>query len=675
MTTRFKIIFLLLVMMIFSCKKAKFNNSNIKTIISIEDKNLEGEKKEKYLDSIFDLLKIQKNDSVIRNLYFKLSTEYYYNNNLKKSLNASLEVFRLSNEVDDKEGIAKALYYIGDSYGNVKKDSAYFYYLQAEKVYYKLSDYDNTAKMLFNKACVLFYDGNYIECEVEISKALKFLKDSKDQRLLYSCNALMGNCLEKLVNYDKALWYHQMALNNLEKMKLDNIDKDEVNNYNVASIINICNLYDLKGEYSNSIVKLQGLLSKDLEKKWPRLYANVLSNLAYSKMKNKEYDNVYAMFSKSLEILKNSGDESDILYKKIHIGEYFLTQKDTFSAIRILKQANQLAIQIKNSNEVLISLKLLSGIDKKNSLCYANEYISLSDSINIVQKNAHQKYARIEYETSRIENENKILTKKNFYILIISFGLILLLVVIFVLRYLKYKNKELQFLINQQKANEEIYFLLMEQNEKISRAKDSEKSRISKELHDGVMNKIYAVRMNLGFFNSKIDEQIIEKRKEYISELQNIENEIRTISHDLTKDYFLDNNDFDLLLLNLIESQSTLSNTHFEYISKGIFDWTSIQNIFKINIYRIIQEASFNVIKYSNAANCSIELIIIDNQLKLIIADDGDGFDAKKNNTGIGLQNINERVNHLKGNFNIKSAKGLGTIIEVIFDDIYMFRM
>lgn len=655
--------------MFFSCKKTSETNSKIRSAFSSCINPLESKKKEKYLDSIFNVLQVQENDSVTRNVYFKLSTEYYNNNNLKKSLDVSLLVLKLSKGVNDEEGMAKAFYFIGDSYGSVKKDSAYFYYLQAEKLYYKLSDYRNTARMLFNKAYVLFYDGNYTECEVEISKALKLLKGSKDQRLIYSCLTLMGNCLEKLGNYDKALWYHQLALKNVEKMKLTGIDKEEENNYYIASSINICNLYDLKGEYSKSIAKLQGLLSKNLEEKWPRLYANVLSNLAYSKMKNGDYQNVYAMFSKSLEILENSGNESDILYKKIHIGEYFLTQKDTVKAISILKEANVLATQIKNSNEILTSLKLLYTLDKENSFYYAKEYIHLSDSINIVQKNTLNKYARIEYETSRIEDENKILTTKNFYILIISFALVFLLLIIIVLRYSKYKNKELQFLKKQKSANEEIYLLLMKQHEKINNAKEKEKSKIAKELHDGIMNKIYGVRMNLGFFNSKVEKEIIEKRKEYIFELQNIENEIRTISHDLSRNSFLDGNDFNILLLTLVENQNDLGNTQFTYITAKNFDWSVVQNVYKINLYRIIQEATLNVNKYANALNCEVKIQSKKNGfLKISIIDDGQGFDVKSKKEGIGLNNIRERASSLKGHFKIESEIGKGTKIEVIFN-------
>lgn len=667
METLFKLIFLLIVIIFFSCKRENLKNS--KTDILFNNKNLESQSNEKYLDSLFDLLLLQKNDSVVRNSFLRLSTEYYYGNYFKKSLSASLTALKLSNEADDKERIAKSLYYIGDSYVNVKKDSAYFYYLQAEDKFYELADYDNMARMLFNKAYVLFYDGNYIECEVEISKALKLLKESKDQRLIYSCNTLMGNCLEKLYNYDKALWYHKLALSNLEKIKLSGIYQDEVNNYNVASIINICNLYDLKGEYSKSIKRLQSILTDDLRKDWPTLYANVLGNLAYSKMKSRQYHNVYSMFTESLKIFEQNRDKSNILYKKIHIGEYFLTQKDTLKAIKILKDANKLAIKIRNSNEALTSLKLLSSLDKENSLYYANEYIRLSDSMNIVQKNAHQKYARIEYETSRIEEENKILTKKNFYILIISFGLILLLVVIFALRYFTYKNKELKFLKIQQKANEDIYKLLMEQHEKINAAKDSEKAKIAKELHDGIMNKIYGVRINLGFFNSKIDNEIIEKRKEYISELQNIENEIRTISHDLNRSSFLKGSDFNILLLNLIEGQKNISDTKFTYSMGENLNWLNVQNIYKINLYRIIQESILNVNKYAKAENCEIIIQCADkNSLRMLIIDDGEGFDTKSKKDGIGLNNMRERAISLNGFINIESKIGEGTTIEVIFN-------
>ncbi|MET3019340.1 tetratricopeptide repeat-containing sensor histidine kinase [Flavobacterium hydatis] len=659
-----KNICLFLMFFLFSCKEntpVLFDKSHID--------GLSGSKKEIYLDSIVNILKFRKDDSIVRDLYLKIASEYYYINNCKKSLKISLKSLQLAKDSNDSIRMAKAFYYVGDCYENSKKDSAYFYYLQAQKVYTKIHDYDNVGRMLFNKAYVLFYDGNYIECEAEVSKALRYLKKSNDYSLVYSCNTLMGNCLEKLVNYDEALLYHKLALGELEKMKIHNNDKDEINNYNVTSTINICNLYDLKGEFPKSIKELQGLLSEDLKKKWPRLYANVLSNLAYSKMKNKDYKNVESMFFESLKIVDSIGIELDILYKKIHIGEYFLSQKDTIKSIQNLKEANQLAIKIKSSNENLVSLKLLSELDKKNSLFYANEYIKVSDSINTVQKNSHNKYARIEYETSKIEDKNKVLAKSNFYILIISLGLIALLVVTIIVRFLRHKSKEVQFLKRQQAANDEVYMLLIEQHKKIDIAKEREKAKIAKELHDGILNKIYGVRMNLGFFNSKIEPEIIEKRKIYIHELQNIEYEIRNISHDLSRGSFFDGNDFNVLLSDLIENQKDISSTQFKYISDKTIDWGVIENIYKINIYRIIQETILNVNKHANAKYCNVILRKKKNNLlKLCIIDDGVGFDVKNKKNGIGLSNIKERASSIGGQFTIESKIGKGSKIEVAFN-------
>jgi signal transduction histidine kinase len=657
-STKITVLFFLLIIF-FSCKKNEpilFNETHFSSLAE--------SKKEKYLDSIINLLKSKKNDSVTRSLYLKIASEYYYLNNSKKSLNSSLKALELSRLANDSVRMAKSLYYAGDCYEYYKKDSAYFYYLKAEKIYKKIHDHDNVGRMLFNKAHVLFYDGNYVECEIEASKALHYLKKSTDHELVYSCNTLMGNCLERLSNYNKALQYHKQALAELKKMKAN----DVLNDYYVSSIVNICNLYDLKGEYSKSIKKLQGLLSKDLKKK-PLLYANVLSNLAYSRMRSGDYKNVESMFSESLKIVDSIGIESYILYKKIYIGEFFLTQKDTAKSIQVLKEANQLAIKIKSSNEILSSLKLLSEIDRKNSLYYTNYYIKVSDSINAVQKNAHDKYARIEYETSRIEDENKVLTKKNLYILISSFILILLFLIILVLRYSKYKNKELQFLIEQKKANEEIYLLLMEQKEQINIARENEKAKIARELHDGVMNRIYGIRMNLGFFNSKNSEEIIEKRKGYITELQNVENEIRMISHELNQNSFFEGNDFDTLLMSLINDQKDISPVHFKCIVEDSIDWTSIENIYKINLYRIIQESILNVNKYSNATNCEIKIQKKDgNSLKLTIIDDGDGFNIKTSKSGIGLTNMKNRTLSLQGKFKIKSKISRGTKIIATFN-------
>lgn len=670
---KFYIPFILLIIaaIVIVCNRMTVEESAVNHVNFNEEyfRKISGSEKEKYLDSIVTSLHDEKNDSVSRNLYLKASEEYYYLNNIRKSFTSSQTALKLSKEAKDSSRIAKSLYFIGDCYENSQKDSAYYYYLQAQKIYTLINDYERVGRMHFNKAYVLFYDGNFVECEIELTKGLNYLKDSNNEKLLYSCNTLMGNCLEKLFMYEQALKYHQKALGNLKVMKRNNLDSDEVNNFNVSSVINICNLYDLKGEYSKSIKELSAVLTEDLKRKWPRMYASVLSNLAYSKMKNKEYKDVEFMFLESLKIVDSLGYSSDAIYKKIYLGEFYLTQNDTLKALKNLNEAYRTAVVKNNTNDILKTLRLLTKIDNRKKIFYANRYIDMSDSINSIRSKISNKYARIEYETIIVEDQNKVLTRRNFYILISSFVIFLILSSIFVFVYLKYKNKELRFVKQQQNDSDEIYQLLSEQNEIINTAKEEEKNKIARELHDGVMNKLYGVRMNLGFFNTKFDDESIKKRKEYILELQNIESEIRTISHDLSRDSFLEESDFSTLLSNLIANQNGLSRAKFNYIIDENFDWEQVQNIYKINLYRIIQEALLNIHKYSRALNVEVKIHLSEDKvLRLSIIDDGIGFDVNAAKKGIGLSNIKERTNSLKGNLDIRSATGKGTEIIVMFD-------
>ncbi|MNE65019.1 Sensor protein VraS [compost metagenome] len=141
------------------------------------------------------------------------------------------------------------------------------------------------------------------------------------------------------------------------------------------------------------------------------------------------------------------------------------------------------------------------------------------------------------------------------------------------------------------------------------------------------------------------------------------------ISHDLSRGSFFDGNDFNVLLTSLVENQKEFSSTHFKYVNNATLDWSVVENIYKINLYRIIQEAILNVNKYANAKNCKVKIQRKDNNLlKLSITDDGRGFDTKTKKGGIGLSNMKERAHSLKGQFNIESKIGEGTKIEVLFN-------
>jgi signal transduction histidine kinase len=246
--------------------------------------------------------------------------------------------------------------------------------------------------------------------------------------------------------------------------------------------------------------------------------------------------------------------------------------------------------------------------------------------------------------------------------------LCLLLIAIIIYRYIKSKKLEIAMLLKQQEAEEEVFKLLKENQIKMNLAKVSEQNRISRELHDGVLNKLYGTRLQLGILNESDTEEVKAKRLTYVDLLQEIKKEIRDISHDLHSDIFNGAFNFNSLLNNLINEQNELKVTHFSIEIDTTVAWENITGLVKITIYRIIQEAIQNVIKYADAKECCIEIINIDNkELQLTIEDNGVGFDSnKKENTGIGLKNMNDRAKILSSKLILTSELGKGTKIEIV---------
>ena len=203
--------FLILGVCFLSCKK---NDSYKKNEVFKFEKlqGLDKGNKLRILDSLNNNIQTKDRDSSALNLLLDLSTEYYFLNERKKSLQVTLQALEIANKINDSLKVAKSYYYIGDSYENNLKDSAYYYYLKAEKLYFNLQQIEKVARMQFNKGYILFFEGNYTECEVELIKALNNLKESKNSELKYYVLNLLGICQEKLEDYEAALKYHELAL-------------------------------------------------------------------------------------------------------------------------------------------------------------------------------------------------------------------------------------------------------------------------------------------------------------------------------------------------------------------------------------------------------------------------------------------------------------------------------
>jgi signal transduction histidine kinase len=464
--------------------------------------------------------------------------------------------------------------------------------------------------------------------------------------------------------YNSALLYYlnaQQLLNNYKKIINEN---DNKNNFKLILSVNIADVYERQLEYSKAANELESVLTKDLKEKWPKDYATVIGNLGYVKTKLGHLKEGEAMMKEALSLSRKIGVESSIVYKLHNLGKYYVDSKDTLQAIRYLKESLQLAEKLKSTDDVKINLQLLSTIDIANTSYYDKRYITVSDSLTKVQRKNRNKYARIEYETAVVEDANKELSSKNLYLI---FGVVVLVAALGV-RYVISQRKEIAYRKQLQAAELELFDLMRSSQVALNSAREEEQNRISRELHDNVMNKLYGTRLQLGMLNAPSITDVEVKRLEQIDVLQTIEQDIRAISHDLHTDVVASHFDYPVLLKQCVQQLSATTQTNLHLDCAAGIDWEVVSGLVKITLYRMVQEALSNVIKYAAATDCHITISQLDaSTLLLTVRDTGKGFDVATASSGIGLKNMRDRARLVKADFRIESVISQGTRIECKF--------
>ncbi|WP_130734908.1 sensor histidine kinase [Flavobacterium sp. J27] len=642
-------------------QKLDIQNQRINNYLSLAQKEtISKEMRIRFGDLAYESIKVQKNDSITRRNYFKVANRYFPLYELEKYKKVTTEVLKLGRESKDSATIAKALYYLGDYFfENAKNDSAYWYYNNAEKIYNKIDDKENLANTVLHKAYVLRFEKDFLGSETATIKALDISEKISDKLLIYQCYGNLGIALAGLGNYEKALYYHEKALLQIEKLKDNYLYED----FKAQTFHNIGLVYQSNNQDEKALENFsQGLRINNLLRKQPVLYSALLDNYAYSKFKlnnNKGFEEL----SRALFIRDSINNIAGIIKSKIHLTEYYLSKSNTSKALQLNNEAYTLAKESNYNSEILKTLELYTKINPSNGLSYAKKYIKLSDSLYDLERATRNKLARIEYETDEIIHENQEISSQKKTILTVSILVAFIGGLLFIILFQRAKQKELLFTQEQQKANEEIYQLMLDQQAKIDEVKNIEKNRIARELHDGIMNKLASTRLNLFILTKRNDEETIKKCIGHINEIQNIEKEVRVIAHELSNDTFSEKGNFKTILTELLSEQNELYSATCIYdVDKDIV-WENIDIEIKMNLYRILQEALNNCNKYANAENIYVN---IDKQEKIVtlqITDDGEGFNTSKARKGIGMKNMLQRTEAVKGEFSITSEIGKGTTI------------
>jgi len=211
---------------------------------------------------------------------------------------------------------------------------------------------------------------------------------------------------------------------------------------------------------------------------------------------------------------------------------------------------------------------------------------------------------------------------------------------------------------------EENEYALRELTARLTDRVESERRRLSRELHDQAGQSLTAILIRLDLISDKIaDESIRQQLKQIESLAEDTINEIRRVSRDL-RPAVLDDLGLEEALEGLASALSGGALSINLIIEKP---FPRMPEAIETALYRITQEALNNVIKHAGATVVAVRLQHDTDQVQLEIKDNGSGIDLeiKDSNDGIGLLGMKERADSLGGKLLIESQPGSGTRVKV----------
>jgi two-component system NarL family sensor kinase len=616
------------------------------------NKKLTNQKRKEFLFTAYDYFFSKNSQKPIQ--LSSIAYEFYILKDSSNFFKVNQEALELSQKLKDFYSEGDSNWNYATYYVNLEKYEKAFYYFNKARNAFKNSERKfETAKMLFGMAHVKGRYRDYTGSEILTIQAIKLFKEIQNKNELYHSYNLLGLLHKDIKEYDKAIEYFYKSLEYIEG------NKEGLNGkYN-----NLANAYLLKGNLNKALELFNLDISNNTRKNHQ---ARAYDNRAKCKILMKDTVGVFNDLFYALKIRDSINSKSEVLTSKIHISEYYAFAQDTLNALKYATEANLLAKELKNGGDYLTSLKQLADLQPKQSKKYLDRYIEFNDSLISEERRAQNKFTRIEFETDEHIEQNKQLSQQRIWIFAGSLAILLISTLLYFLRVQKVQNEKLQLEAEQQKANEEVYVLTLKQQAKLEEERVNERNRISAELHDGILGKLFGTRVSLGFLGMQMQPDTQEQHQTFLDELQNIEKEIREVSHRLSENFDDATVNFTTIIEQLLKDKSVIGNFKHRFSHDTNISWKSIDEVTKANVYRIIQESLQNIIKHAKAKSVTLDFSLKNQKLFITISDDGVGFDTKKGKKGIGIKNIKTRVDKLSGSVDFLSKIDHGTTLTII---------
>ena len=197
--------------------------------------------------------------------------------------------------------------------------------------------------------------------------------------------------------------------------------------------------------------------------------------------------------------------------------------------------------------------------------------------------------------------------------------------------------------------------------QRIVSLQEEERSRVSRELHDGISQLLVSIKFQFELASHELaagSENAVQTLQKGIDRLAGAIGEVRRISHDLHPS-LLDTLGLPAAIGQLVAEFEQRSGLKIDY--RNGLGATQLSDGLAVALFRILQEALTNIERHAHASRVRISLDGIAHKVRLRVCDDGIGFSPRqldKLNDGIGLRNIRERVEHFGGRFSLTSEPG-----------------
>jgi two-component system, NarL family, sensor kinase len=629
-----------------------------------------------FSDSLVNLAKHTKSDSLRARVFFKLG--FYW-----RDINRTVAEKYLTTgyKYGAKYPYIKAVYYhyLGAHYYPVNAAKSEFNYIEADKQLSKFSNeeaYFLRAKGWGNYANLQQQKGDeLLMADILLNKCIPLIKKAEVNEFLAKYYEDLATVFMNQAQYDKAEKYFLLAISTFEKIEL--WDVGHLYDAYIGTTENY--LFNNKiTEAKKTLEKAKNLMSKSNDSLSHTEY--YLAECIFYR-KTKAYDKSLQSANTGLKIATEINDDYQIEVLNIQRYKTLISQGQYQEATAVIENIIR-KNSSKSPSNTLACFYDLSEVyykmgNRNEAYFWLKKYSVLNDSLN--KQEVLRKINALEIKFKTAENEKtimnlnaenekaKLITRNsrlvNWLLALISvFLLILAIVGWFFFR--NSKKLALQKDLNHQQDLKDIYSQQhIQLVEVMLNAKEDEQNRVARDLHDGVGGMLAVSKMNLAHYvnESKNNDSDLHN---VIVHLENTMKELRRVAHNMMPEMLI-RLGLEASLRDLCESIAS-DNLVVDFQCLGISK--NLKSREQINIYRILQEATANVVKHSNAKNLLLQCSQNKNIFFMTIEDDGKGFDASHLDTveGIGVRNIKSRVEYLKGKIEILSQKDKpGTSINI----------